>query len=972
MFGAYRLDLVDQRLWRGDQAIPLSPKDFAVLLHLLRNAGRLVTKEELLDAVWPETAVGDAVLKVSIQQVRAALGDDPKSPQFIETAHRRGYRFVGKVGEGSVQGDRGLSSPAPFPRFTAAPSPARVVGRKEALGQMKGWLEKALQGRRQLVFVTGEAGIGKTTLVEAFLEGAADPSIWIGHGQCLDHYGVGEAYLPVLDAVSRLCRDPMGQRLGALMGRHAPTWMAQMSWFAKPSDRGALQPEVLRASHERMLREMAETVEALTADTPLVLVLEDLHWSDYSTLDLISYLAQRREPARLLLIGTYRPVEVVLSGHPLKTVKQELQMHGFCHELAVEFLSESAVGAYLAARFPEGKFPPQLARVIHKRTDGSPLFMVNVVDYLVAEGLIGQREGRWALEVGLDKIVVVMPEGIKQMIDKQIDHLSKEHQRVLEAVSVVGLEFQARAVAAGLQEDVVWIEEQCDELARRHQFIRATGMVELPDGTATACYRFIHALYQNALHDRVAMARRIQLHQRIGEHAETVYGERAGEIAAELAMHFEQGRDYPRAVRFLQQAAENAGRRFANHETVALSRRALELLKTLPETPERTRHELILRITLGVSLIATDGYAALEVEQNYSRARELCQQQNESPELFAVLWGLWAFYLLREELGTALTMAQQLLGLGEIARAPILLVEGHWALGVALAYSGEFTVSLEHLERAIAFYEPAQYASHIRNTGHDPAVASRCQAAWVLWSLGHLDQALIMSREALALAEALGYPHSLTMAEYFAAQLHQFRRETEMCRERAEATMGLATEHGLMDWMTLGTIQLGWALAEQGQVEKGMAEMRRGLAEYKERGAELRKPYFLGMLADLLRKAGHLEESISVLDEALATAHRTTDSFYEAELYRLKGEALLMQPTRSTEAEGCLRQAVEISRRQQAKSWELRAMMSLCRLRQRQSKQKQARRELEATYAWFAEGLDTGDLKEAKGLLEEL
>jgi predicted ATPase len=297
-------------------------------------------------------------------------------------------------------------------------------------------------------------------------------------------------------------------------------------------------------------------------------------------------------------------------------------------------------------------------------------------------------------------------------------------------------------------------------------------------------------------------------------------------------------------------------------------------------------------------------------------------------------------------------------------------VEGRWAVGVALAYSGEFAASLEHLERAIALYEPAQYHSHIRNTGHDPAVASRCQAAWVLWSLGHSDRALDKSREALALAEELEYPHSLTMAEYFAAQLHQLRRETEMCRQRAQATIALATEHGLMDWMTLGAIQLGWALAEQEQVEKGMAEMRRGLAEYKERGAELRKPYFLGMLADLLRKTGQPEESISVLDEALATAHRTTDSFYEAELYRLKGEALLMQPTTLAEAEDCLLHAVDISRRQKAKSWELRAVMSLARLLQKQGRTEEARRMFEETYGWFTEGFDTADLIEARALLD--
>jgi predicted ATPase len=558
------------------------------------------------------------------------------------------------------------------------------------------------------------------------------------------------------------------------------------------------------------------------------------------------------------------------------------------------------------------------------------------------------------------------------MIDKQIDQLSKEEQRVLEAASVAGVEFSALAVAAGLQEDVVSIEERCDELARKHQFIRPAGALELPGGTATARYSFIHALYQNALYDRVAAARRVQLHQRIGQWGEEAYGERAGEIAAELAMHFEQGRDYRRAVKHLQQAAENAGKRFANHETVALSHRALELLNTLPETLERAQQELSLRITLGVSLIATDGYAAAEVEENYSRARQLCQRQGEPPQLFAVLWGLWAFYLLREEIGTALATAEQLLDQAQKAQDPIFLVEGHWALGVALAYTGEFTASLERLERAVALHEPSQYHSHTRHTGHDPAVASRCQAAWVLWSLGQPDRALERIREALDLAEALRHPQSLTMAAYFAAHLHQLRREADSCGQKAQATIELATEHGLIDWMTLGTIQHGWALAEQGQVEEGLEEMRRGLAEYKQRGASLRQPYFLGLLAGVLHKTGQAEQALEVLAEALAAAHHTGDRFYEAELYRLKGEVLLMQTKRGVEAEGCLKQAVEVSRRQQAKSWELRGLMSLARLYRQQGKRQQARQRLEQAYGCFSEGLHTADLREAKALLDEL
>src|SRR5262245_52587697 len=394
VFDPFCLDLADQSLWRGSQVIKLRPKAFAVLGYLLGRPRQLVTKEELLNAIWPDTFVGDAVLKVAVRQIREALGDDPTSPRFIETAHRLGYRFVGKIAESGqrteddqrIRGERAVTGS----ELRAAIPPQRVVGREEALSRMRSWLEKALGGERQVVFVTGEAGIGKTALVDAFADSiGADRRIRIARGQCLEQYGASEAYLPVLEAIGRLCRE-QGQ-VADLLRAHAPMWLLQMPSLMGASDRESLSREVSGATRERMLREMGEALEALTADLPLVLIVEDLHWSDYSTLDLISYLARQRQPAKLMLIGTYRPVELMVSGHPLNAVKRELLAKQQCEELPLEYLTEEAVSKYLAVRFPGNRFPLELAALIHDRTDGNPLFMVNTVDYLVAESLIDER-----------------------------------------------------------------------------------------------------------------------------------------------------------------------------------------------------------------------------------------------------------------------------------------------------------------------------------------------------------------------------------------------------------------------------------------------------------------------------------------------------------------------------------------------------------------------------------------------------
>src|SRR5262245_46771427 len=373
LFAPFRLDLRNQCLWRDGRVITLTPKAYAVLMCLVERHSQLVTKEELLNAVWPETYVTDAALKVCIGELRKALGDDARQPRFIETAHRRGYRFIGPITKARDE-ERQSAPPITTSATTSGRfsvplrlriSPPRdLVGREANLAQLSGWLERAMEGERQVVFITGEAGIGKTTLVESFLLSAArDPQVWIAHGQCLEQYGVGEAYLPVLEAVSRLCQEPGRERLIELLRRRAPTWLRQMPWLVSAADQEAFERESAGATRERMLREMAETIEALTVKTPLVMALEDLHWSDYSTLDLISYLARRREPARLLLIGAYRQADVISSGHPLKGVQQELKMSRRCAELALEFLSEAAVGEYLAARFPDGRLPAKLARL---------------------------------------------------------------------------------------------------------------------------------------------------------------------------------------------------------------------------------------------------------------------------------------------------------------------------------------------------------------------------------------------------------------------------------------------------------------------------------------------------------------------------------------------------------------------------------------------------------------------------------
>ena len=548
-FAPFRLDPLNAHLWREEELVPLRPKPFAVLRYLVENPGRLVTKGELTKAVWPGTYVGESSLKGYIRALREVLADAPAAPRFIETVARRGYRFIAPVNT-----TPSIASSLPFPAPDLQNLTPNFVGREQELVQLQSWLGQALHGKRHLVFVTGEPGLGKTTVVEAFLQTldprrpTLDASPWVGQGQCIEHYGAGEAYLPVLEALGHLARAADGEQVVEGLRRYAPTWLAQMPAFVPEGELEVGQQKVQGATQERMLREMAEALEALAVIRPVVLWLEDLQWSDYSTLDLLVSVARRRGPARLLVIGTYRPTDVIVSGHPLKGLKQELQLHRQCEELALQFLSETEVAQYLALRFPQHQFPAALAHVLHHSTEGNPLFLVNLVDDLLRREAIAARERQWALTVNVEEIEFGVPESLRQMVEQKVERLTREEQRLLEVASVAGATFSAAAVAAGLEEKAELIEERCDALVRQEQFLRAGRTEHWPDSTVTARYAFQHALYQSVLYGRLTESRRLRLHQQIGVRQEEVYGEQASELAAELAMHFEQGRDYGRTV----------------------------------------------------------------------------------------------------------------------------------------------------------------------------------------------------------------------------------------------------------------------------------------------------------------------------------------------------------------------------------------------------------------------------------------
>lgn len=959
-FDPFALDLTNECLWKGSQAIRLRPKAFAVLEHLLGKPGQLVTKDTLLDAVWGDAYVGEAVLKVTIRQIREALSDDPKRPRFIETSHRRGYRFIGQIAAVAA-------APAVSPSSPDAASHS-VVGRRHALARMHAWLDRMRQGERQIVFVSGEAGIGKTTLLDTFLrEVAAAPGVRIATGQCLEQYGTGEAYLPVLEAMRRLCSEH--PHVVDVLRAHAPMWLLQMPSLVTASDRESFGREAFGATRDRMLREMGEALEALALETPMVLVLEDLHWTDVSTLDLISYLAHQRRPARLMVVGTYRPAELIASGHPLKDIKRELAAKQQCEELALEYLSRDAVAEYLAVRFPGHRFPEDLADLVQERTGGNALFMVNTIDYLLAEGLIARGAEGWCVTAGIDRIKVGVPDSIRHLIERQLDRLDDRQQRVLEAASVDGAEFSHVAVAAALEDDEGAVQSICEELGRRHQFIRESGVLTLPNGQVSGRFTFVHAVYRNVLYERLSAARRLLIHRRLANRGEEVYGDCAGEIAAELAMHFERAGNDDSAACYLQLAADNAMRRSAYREAVALSRHGLDLLARLPDTEDRARRELALQLTIGVPLVATEGYAAPVVGDVYARARALCERLVNPPEIAQALWGQWTFAILRAEIDSALGIAHDFLRLTAGLSQRGLAMRGDWALGITFTHRGEFARAADHLEKALALYVPADHIDDQFLYSLNPGSTVRCFSAWALWFVGRQAMAVVRAQEAVALARELSEPHGLAHALSFAAVFHQLRREPEISGEYAHATMELSREHGLALYHALGETLVGWAQAARpGSGDDGLLHLRSGLAAWEHTGARLMRPHLLGLLAEVLTSRGQGDEAGRVLDDAIATAEATGERNYSAELHRLRGE--LLRDSSPAEAEAAFLRAIAVAREQKALMPELRAATGLVRFARVHGRAHTASTLVQPLLARFTDGFDMADLVDARSMVE--
>jgi predicted ATPase/class 3 adenylate cyclase len=837
----------------------------------------------------------------------------------------------------------------------------KFVGREREMEAMCNVGELGRAGHGQLVAAMAEAGSGKSRLFFEFK--AKNQSGWMVLETFSVSHGKASAYLPVIELLwnyfkinsnddERARREKVTGRVLALernLEDTLPYLFALLAIVEGDDPLAEMDGEVRK---RRTLDAIKRILLRESLNQPLMVIFEDLHWIDDQTQAFLNLLADSIGTAKILLLVNYRPEYSHQWGS--KTYYTQLRLDPLGTESADEMLS-SLVGG--------GKDMIPLKRLIIEKTEGNPFFMEEMVLVLFDEGAL-VRNGTVKLTKSFNDFKI--PPTVQAILAARIDRLPTDEKELLQTLAVTGKEFSLSLVRAVFK-------KPDDEIRRMLNDLQLAEFIYEQPAVGDIDYTFKHALTQEVAYNSVLIERRKALHESAGHALESMFAEQLNDHLAELAYHYSRSSNRPKAAEYLRLSGQQAAQRSANAEAIKNFTSVLEILKTLPDTPQRARQELELETMLGPALIAIKGNAAPEVGAAYERAVELARQVGEDAQLFPALFGLRSYHFVRGELRPALELAQQLVSSAESLQDSGLLVEAHLARGNSHFILGELLPALDHFERAVTIYDPRKHHNHAFLYGLDPGVFCLGRIGFGLTLHGYPDRGLQKTDEAIALAQQRRHPFSLAVALMNVEAVHTHRGDASAIQQQAEAAIALCTEQGFGGILAQATIFRGLALARQGQTQEGIALIQRGLAASRATGAALFRPHYLCYLTEALLTEARFEEGLIAADEGIAIAEETGERLYEAKLLRLKGDSLLaLDSSNAAAAERSFREAIEVSTRQSTKLFQLQATMSLARLLARQGKRDEARTMLADIYNWFTEGFDTADLKDAKALLEEL
>ncbi|MEZ4866594.1 MAG: AAA family ATPase [Caldilineaceae bacterium] len=896
--------------------------------------------------------------------------------------------------------------------------PAPFVGRQAELAQLDRCLHTTLAGHPQIIFVTGEAGSGKSALVQTFLRRVQvqHPRLIAVTGYCNAFTGIGDPYLPFCEMLTLLTGDVQGRRqtgtleplqfdrLMALLPEtvpilveHGPTllttlldgqslltqiertnavnhfWRAQLKALLT---QGVTTTPVGGITQQRLFTEVTNVLQQLAQQRPLLLVLDDLQWADLGSLNLLFHLSRDLVDAPILIIGSYRASDVALGRngerHPLLAIVNELQRR--FGEQRVD-LGQTGTPAFVDALLDTlpNRFTAEFRQAFYHQTRGHALFTVEMLRGLQERGdLVQDEQGRWVATEQLDW--ALLPARVEGILRERIERLPAEHQRLLQLACVEGEIFTAQAIAAIQQHELSAVIQQLSAvLDRQHRLVSADTTTNRPTAPL-ARYRFRHILFQQFAYGRLDPLERQQAHAAVAQALEALYQMNVVEMAVTLAHHFRQGGLLQKAVHYLLLAGQRANQMVAHAEAILHLENGLALLQVLPETSTRHRLELNFHLVAGPAHRIVNGYRSPQLETTFRRAQELCELLDDPLEFFPALWGMLPYYWVQPDLATAYRLAQRCLAMTQSQPDSDRRLAVHRALGAILYIRGDFAKSNHHLETGIALYRAQGEQTDIALYGFDNGICSLYYHSWLLWLRGYPDRALaqiLATRQAAAQSK---HPFDMVVL-VFECYIRFYRGEFAEAHVAAQTLIDLAQQQNVATWPAYGTIQRGAVLVEIGKLTQGIVLMQEGIAGMRADDVEMTQPLFLTMLAHAYLQQEDIVRGLQAVDEALERTNATDERHWEAESLRVRGELLLkctIQEADRKGAEACFHQALQIARRQQAKSLELRVAMSLSRLWLRQHQTQAARDLMESIYDWFTEGQETADLQAARALLVDL
>ncbi|WP_191488778.1 AAA family ATPase [Pseudomonas sp. FEN] len=908
-FVGFELDEANARLSRDGEAVALAPTPFSLLCELARQPGALLGKDALLDAVWGHRFVSESVLKTAISDLRAALGDVPRQPRFIETVSRRGYRFIA------------TSSPMPLTPMLSSIVPeidtpsSSFVGRVASLARLQRTWVQAQGGQRAVLWLAGEPGIGKTTLIEHFIAGL--DGIACARGHCVEHFGTGEPYLPVLEAIAGLCRvDPA---LPALLRTVAPTWLFQLPWLSTAQERDALRHELVGVGPERMLREMGELLERYTEQRPLLLVTEDLHWSDRATLQLIDYIARRRGRIRLMWLASFRVAEVVALEHPLSSLRHELRLQRLCEEVLLDPFSESEIADYVAAHSVSLARDEAFVRALHDRTDGVPLF----VSSLLSEVMDGSDDDA-TVEARLANQAV--PENLAAIIDHYIAKLGRQARELLSAAAICRGDFRVETLALALERDLVSLAHDCEELVRGRMWLTRSRGADGEDASVLP-YSFRHALLRQVLYDRTPLSLRVRLHHQVAVALERERSLGMPVAASELAMHFERARQPMIALRYYAEAAETALSHFSPASTIGLTQQALILMQYVPGGPERDALEITLSTLQGVAAFQTLGVGH-QAADAFERAYTLLVAVPEHPMRGRLLHGFGYLLSLRGDYAHALAVAERAEALSCRSNDSLLMLAACVVYGEVFHLQGRTQVARRWIERALVIAEQEDIrASEI--FAADAQVTLLGMLAIELLRSGSLVQGRSCLLRARLRAQMLRQPMTRLVIGWQEVLFEVRMGNTLRVAALADDMRALVDEHSLALGHAACRWWRGWADARNGAPDEGYQRIRSALDEHAGLGMRSGTSEVLGYAAEALLLAGDSTAAKAELEEALRVSGELGERVYLPQLLLL--EAAIARAQGCPEASAAaVRRAVHEARAQGAPWLELLALVELC------------------------------------------